>query len=393
MKDLLNYGERSNDKANYKAKKARKKKASSRRKRSNKKLRIALITVAVILLVTLATAVVGVLMLLGKINYLSDDDMIVPSNVADIVLSDTDMVSEADTFTAAEMELFNNSIKDNFIEKDKRLSKEGVTNVLLLGTDGRSHSKNKTRSDAMVLMSINENTRKIVLTSVMRDTYVHIPGRPENEKITHAHAYGGPALAMETVEGALGVNIDHFAEVNFISFAELVDVFGGVDIDITRTERGVINNYVNKMFALYMFDDYHKSGTDYTLYSTGENTHLNGIQALAYTRIRDTGNGDYQRTERQRIVLEQLIDKARKSDYKTLVSGFDTVADDVTTDYSMAEIMALAMKVGEYKDYEIVQLRIPDDRTDFISGIYRGYWVLRIDFEASRKLLYSEIFE
>ena len=327
---------------------------------------------------------------LRKIEYVSPDASTVPNDISSIVLSDSDEepVSGADVFDDATMDDVDVVIREAQVDENGLKYEEGVTNVLLLGTDGRVASNSRTRSDAILILSINDNTKKITITSIMRDTYVAIPGRPENEKITHAHAYGGAQLTVQTVQNNFGIRIDKFAEVNFYALMDIVDALGGVTVaDVTDAEKKYLNNYIQEINNLT-----NCGADDGKLVETGENITLTGKQAMGYVRVRYTEGGDFERSARQREVLTDLIHRVREADYRTLLDVLNEVAENMATDYTEAELLKLAVNAGSYMNYEIAQQRIPVDGS-YIGGIYRGSWVLRIDFDVNREKLYSGIFD
>lgn len=354
---------------------------------SKRSTKIVITCLALVLL--LAAVVFGVVScVFGKIDFMSEKELAIPEDLDSIVLEpEEETVSESDTIDEEQMEALDEKILGSQVNEDGLRYEEGVTNVLVLGTDGRSEREGHTRSDVIIIMSINDNTKKITLSSIMRDTYVGIPGRRGNDKINAAHAYGGPALAVQTVEKAFGVKIDKFIRVNFYSFMDIVDALGGVQLNISAAEKKVMNVYIRQINRVNHWNE--DSGI---MTESGENITLTGKQAMGYVRVRYVGDGDYERTLRQRRVLEQIIKKAREADALTLLNVVDKVAENVSTDFSAGEITKLAMNAAEYKDYEISQLRIPVEGS-YWGGIYKGIWILDIDFEKNRQALYGEIFD
>ena len=343
-------------------------------------LAIVLLSVAVILIAQSS---------LGRIDYVTENELVIPEDISAMVISDSDeIVSATDDIDEEEMAEIEREIFVSQVDENGLRYEEGVTNVLLIGTDNRNKKTKNSRSDALLILSLNENSKKIVVTSIMRDTYVAIPGRNTSEKITHAHAYGGAALTKKTVEGAFGIRIDKFVEVNFYSFIDVVDALGGVTVShITEDELEYLNYYLGEINHLTG-----REWQDGMLPEAGDNIKLTGKQALSYARIRRVGDGDYQRTQRQRDVLTGMIRQAREANVFELIDAFNSVADEVKTDYSESELLKLIGNAADYKDYEIVQCRIPVEGS-YKSGIYDGLWVLKIDFDANRKMLYSEVFD
>ena len=182
-------------------------------------------------------------------------------------------------------------------------SLEGYRNIVLLGLDAREDSFGTgNRSDCIMIISLNQETKNVKIASVYRDTYLNIDGHGL-DKVTHAYSYGGPKLALSTLNKNLDLNITEFVAVNFDTVHTVVDSVGGVDINIEQSELKYINNYItaaDKQFGT----------STQKITTTGKQT-LNGVQALAYSRIRYTEGGDYKRTERMRDVLIAVFEKAK----------------------------------------------------------------------------------
>lgn len=253
-----------------------------------------------------------------------------------------------------------------------------VFNILLIGQD-RREGQGRQRSDAMILCTLNLETKTLTMTSFMRDLYVQIPGYRDN-RMNAAYQFGGMPLLNDTLMVNFGVQVDGNIEVDFEGFAEIVDILGGVSIELTGTEAGYLNN--GKGWRL-------KSGTNL----------LTGEQALAYSRIRyiksnDTSgraDSDYGRTYRQRQVLTSLINSCKNSNLTTLMSLLDPIMDIVATDMSEAQIVEYAMEVFPIlSELKIVTQRIPADGT-YEGARIRGMSVLIPDLEANRQLLLDSI--
>ena len=184
------------------------------------------------------------------------------------------------------------------------ISENYVTSVLVIGTDGRTED-DKGRSDSMILVSINKKTKKITMTSFMRDCCVDIPGYGE-DKLNAAYAYGGTELLMDTIEKNFRVKIDDYILINFNTFAEVIDAANGIDIELSDEEAQEVNNILISEVNELMGDE-----RESDLLEHGGKLHLSGKQALSYSRIRKVGNSDFERTSRQRRVMSELISKAR----------------------------------------------------------------------------------
>jgi len=183
----------------------------------------------------------------------------------------------------------------------EEVSKEAttITNIALFGTDQRYDEDS--RSDAIMVLTLDGKHKKIKLTSIMRDSYVHIDGYGM-DKINHAYFYGGPSLAVRTINENFGLDIRNYATVNFNQLMEIVDAIGGVDIEIKDYELRNINSQIEYQSRLY--------GKPATYIDAPGKQHLNGIQALGYSRVRYVGNGDFERTQRQRDLLDALFHEA-----------------------------------------------------------------------------------
>lgn len=254
---------------------------------------------------------------------------------------------------------------------------EEVYNLLLIGTDGRYTDKNS-RSDTMIIVSINRETKKIIMTSVMRDIYCTIPG-VGNTRMNHAHAYGGAALLFDTIEYNFGIRIDDYVTINFYGFMEAVDAIGGIPMEISEGEIKWMNFYVDELNTLLGED----ADVDILSASDAGERLLNGKQALAYSRVRYVGNADFERTSRQRNVLMALMEKAKTLSLLELNDLMNTVLPCVTTNLTQGEVLSLLLHAGEYLDYEVDSGRIPIDGS--WKGLnVRGMAVLGIDFAVNR---------
>lgn len=234
-------------------------------------------------------------------------------------------------------------IDENEIEVNTGIDNElkGYRTIAIFGVDSRSNELVKgTRSDCIILATINENTKEVNLTSVYRDTYLEITGR-DLDKITHAYAYGGATLAMSTLNTNLDLNIKEFVTVNFESVVDIVDAVGGVNMNITSAELQQINGIINETNRITGKNASHIS-------KTGNQT-LNGVQALAYGRIRYTAGGDYKRTERMRDIMMAVVNKAKRMSVSQLNALADKLLPIVYTNINASEIISLIPQLATYK--------------------------------------------
>ena len=261
---------------------------------------------------------------------------------------------------------------------------ENVKNILLIGIDARGDS-NAGRSDTMIILSINDKTKTITMTSLMRDCYVAIPGRGNN-RLNAAHAYGGANLLMQTIELNFGIHIDGFARVNFVSFPQIIDNIGGVTVGVEANEIQYINSYlreINRIFGLDPNDSKYPEG------QVGAQL-LNGRQALAYSRIRYVGS-DYARTQRQREVLNAVASKLRGMGIFEIDSFLNNTLPLISTNLDRGYVNSLITSAPSLLKYTINEARIPADGMG--TGVrIDGKSVISVDLVAARNYLNAVIY-
>ncbi len=254
-----------------------------------------------------------------------------------------------------------------------------IKNIALFGVDATDGETG--RSDSIMIATIDPVHKKVKLTSIMRDSYVYIDGYG-NDKINHAYAYGGPELSIKTINENFGLNIQDFASVNFSSLPKIINILGGVDIEITSEELQYINNYIN--------DINNKDGTNSPHITYAGVNHLDGTQALAYSRIRYTAGGDYKRTERQRTVLEALFTKLTSASIGSYNSLLNEVLPYVQTNLNAGDILSLGTKVlGIGNNLE--QDRFPRDGYGE-GAMIEGVYYLTFDIETAKQQMRDYIF-
>ncbi|MBU3088482.1 LCP family protein [Clostridium gasigenes] len=225
-----------------------------------------------------------------------------------------------------------------------------IKNIALFGVDAEDGGAG--RSDSMMIVTIDPIHSKLKVTSLMRDSYVNIAGHGM-DKLNHAYAFGGPQLAIKTINENFGLNVEDFATVNFSSLPIVIDLIGGVDIEIMAEELDSLNASIATHNTA--------NGTNSpNIYATGPQ-HLDGTQALAYSRIRYTDGGDYKRTERQRTVLESLFTKLIKTSPSSYNSILTNVLPHVQTSLSPTTILSLGTKVLGIGNGTLIQERFPRD--------------------------------
>ena len=245
---------------------------------------------------------------------------------------------------------------------------ENIVNIMLVGQDARE-GWGRSRSDSMILVTFNKSQKTITLPSFLRDLYVQIPGYQDN-KMNSAYPVGGMELLGQTVETNFGVTVDGFVEVDFSHFADVIDLLGGVDLELRADEAAYINMTAD------------------TWGLTAGMQHLNGSQALQYSRIRHLDlDSDFSRTGRQRKVINALIEKFRNTKLTTLMGLLDDLLPMITTDMTNAEIMDYATDLFPMlADCTIVSQRVPADGC-YTTATIRGMSCVVADMDAARQLL------
>lgn len=203
---------------------------------------------------------------------------------------------------------------------------EKLINIMLVGQDRRP-GEGRQRSDSMILCSYNPKTNELSIISFLRDLYVKIPGGYSDNRLNAPYAFGGFPLLYDTMKENFGITIDGGVEVDFDGFVELIDLLGGIDVQLSYEEAYEVN----------------KECREYSYCEEGKN-HLDGEAALAYARIRSI-DSDFARAGRQRTVLLKLYEKAKKSSPETLMQLFKKALSMVTTDMTDGEMISIATKL------------------------------------------------
>lgn len=256
-----------------------------------------------------------------------------------------------------------NHEETNKIQTEKNI--KDIKNIALFGIDSEEGSAG--RSDAIMIITIDSTHKKLKVTSIMRDSYVNIDGH-DMDKINHAYAFGGPELAIKTINSNFGLNIEDFISVNFSSLPKIIDLLGGVDINITEEEVP------------------HVPGID----SPGNHT-LNGEQALSYARIRYAAGGDFVRTERQRTVLNSLFSKFSTLPVTSYPELIAKILPYTKTNMSSTDLISIALKGATLLENGLHQERFPRDED--AKGIMKGgVYYLSFDLPKVKKEMMNYIF-
>ena len=262
------------------------------------------------------------------------------------------IVTDEEEAELAEKE--DHEIVDVMTNKELEAKKDNVHNYALFGVDCRTSGYEGCRSDTIMVLSYNEDSNKASLISVPRDTYVNISGYGL-DKINHSYSYGGATLTIQTLNRTLDLDIEEYVSVNFGAVESIIDAIGGVEVYIDSYEIGQVNG----------------------IWSEGLH-HLNGEQALAYARIRYVGNGDFERMERQREVIESAITSVSNLNVFELMTLVKELLPLVRTNMPQNEILDLLNTVMAKGIPTLTDAQVPaqDDGADTtLNGVY--YFVPR----------------
>ncbi len=263
---------------------------------------------------------------------------------------------------------------DKYVTSSELKSDSSVKNILLLGVDARSNEEaEQTRSDTMMLISVDSKHHCIKLVSFLRDTWVYIPSLDYSQRLNAACSNGGYKNVVETIEYNFGVDIDGYVVTDFEMFKVLVDSLGGVKIDVTEKEAKEVTNHPKRYGNVTL--------------EAGENK-LTGEQALAYCRIRKIDT-DFVRTERQRTVMSAILKKAMTNPFKLYKMAYAS-APYIETDLSKGELMGFVAKAGTCVT-KIHQTSVPFDGTWDYATIY-GNSVIKINQEKNKDKLIDYIY-
>lgn len=344
--------------------------------------RTALVTACIVLSVILVLlAIAGVLLtyldtnFLDRLNYVTGDTTISPEDASGLI--------DPDDYVTLDPNGSGIIVDPNEMTEPPEITDplgqgDHIVNIMLIGQDARK-GEGKQRSDSMILVTFNKSTKKITLTSFMRDSYVYIPGYGAT-KLCHAYQYGGMTLLNQTIYNHYGIQVDGNVEVNFEGFEKIINMLGGVEIELTRKEANFMNE--DQGFSV-------KKGLQT----------LNGEEALFYARLRHI-DSDYKRTERQRKVLLSVFEKYRKQSLTKMLSLMEEALPYVTTDMSKDEIKGYAMELfGMVAGCEVDTMRLPAAGT-YKDGYAQVFDIpdkylscqVEIDFEANKEVL-REIFK
>ena len=326
---------------------------------------IAMIVALVIVLVLLIAAALGLNYVFGKLGRFEN-----PVQEGETIVTIPD---ETETDPAENVEGLESVDASDVVFETVDVLEGNVVNIMLIGQDRRP-GEDRARSDSMILVSMNKQKGTIQLTSFMRDLYVQIPGYLDT-RLNAAYRYGGTDLMNETFKINFGVEIDGNVMVDFEEFTEIIEIVGGVTLDISSAEAGYMNKNSKNRFS---------AGSNY----------FNAEDALTFTRMRYAAGGDYGRTDRQRRVIMAIAYSLRDADLVTIFNLIDEVLPHIVTNLTDAQIIeyattGLGILAGGGK---IDTFRIPQDDAHYNANI-RGMSVLVPDLEMCREDLKEFIYD
>ena len=336
--------------------------------------RAALIVLCIFLaaiFVAMAGIAIYVTYLYNRMEYVGQDTTLSPEEASSVALQDAETIDPDDEDLLDQDDV---EVKDEYVYHEGQ--GDHIINIMMVGQDARE-GENVQRSDTMILVTFNLKTRTITLTSLMRDQYVKIPGYGST-KLNHAYQYGGMSLMNETLYNHYGIEIDGNFEVDFTGFEKIIDLLGGVEIDLTKKE------------VEYLKEKGFKN------VKVGKNV-LEGESALWYARLRSIDN-DYARAKRQQNVMMSLFESYKELSYPQMLSLLHEILPLLRTNMTMSEITNYAVQLYPmFSGAEVETMRIPVDGT-FKGGFVKVSEGLKlwcqydIDFEANREVL-NKIFE
>lgn len=257
--------------------------------------------------------------------------------------------------------------EENVLSKDSKVTikntqsddSKNVSNVLLIGTD------NCTLADSIMILTVDRKNDDIKLSSIMRDSWVDIPGYG-NSKINASFSRGGAGLLLRTINENYNLAIDKYIRVDFSKLPKLIDKLGGIDINVTKEEADIMSAYIKDLNKI--------NKTDEKIVSGAGLKHLTGTQVTAYCRIRYTEGNDFKRTERQRQVLKIIGDKISRLNLSDKLSFLSNTLSYVETNLEYSDVMTMSANLLFMSNINIKENRFPNDgdyKDDWSDGVYK----------------------
>ncbi len=279
-------------------------------------------------------------------------------------------------------------IQDDEVIEENDLScvdVEGYVNIILLGVDSRSMKKSALKSantDAIIVVSMNEKTGEVNLTSVFRDTFLKMGDTSTYEKINAAYYFGGAKMSMKSLNQAMDLNIKKYVLFNFKMVADLVDAVGGIKVDVKEREIEELNKYTKETAK-------HIGQKKYKTVKKAGRQELEGVQAVAYGRIRKGVGDDFRRTSRMRTVIKKVTSKLKNKNLFQLKSIMELCLDDCKTNLSKNDLIGFAQRL--YKVDLKGSIAYPYTvKTGLLNGVS---YVFPGDLEDSARRLHKDLFD
>ena len=248
--------------------------------------------------------------------------------------------------------MYDKEADESVLNETDYKSEDGITNILLVGTDARP-GETDSRSDSMMILTVDNKNKSLKLTSLARDTYADIPGYGK-QKLTHAYVYGGINLLTETIEKTFELDIQNYAIVDFLSFMDIVDTLGGVEVNVQQSEISELNKYTKECYNLST----NPNKGSLQLIETSGTHNLNGYQALAFSRIRKNDSA-FERDRRQREVIQGMVNGLKELPVTKYPELVNTILPHVKTNMKPTQIISLAGKALSIGDLSIKQMEFP----------------------------------
>ena len=339
-------------------------------KKSKKSTKILIVVASILVVLIIAAVLLYCIVIMpyysDRIDIVSKPQEDIESTVNDTI--DIELPDNPDEIPAEDQ------TKDVIYEEEQK--EDEIINILLSGVDTRSYDLNS-RSDTIILASYNKTQHTVKLVSFMRDSWVYLPERGWS-RINAATVYGGTGLLINTINYNFDLDIQNYVQVKFDDFRKIIDIIGGIDVELTQQEI----NYINRKL--------HSDDRDWSNDITAEPglVHLNGAQALWHCRNRSIGNSDYTRTERQREVIGIIIDKILSMSLGEVSSIVFELRNYVNTNIPMQTILELGYDAMIAGNIEVESSRVPFDG-EFWSANKNGASVLELDIDANTALLHE----
>ncbi len=354
-------------------------------KKKKRKKKALIILLPIISLILVAAIIVGAFVI-KKLNLIDID-----TSETTTIAPDQEFVEDEDeTLNFEDMDDatgndFKEILKNWATNGGDKMSSKNVINVLLIGSDasaemsGRPSITDQGRTDAMILVSIDKVNETIKLVSFMRDSYTYMDQFDRYAKLNAACANGGPAYLVETIESDYKIEIDGYVLVDFDSFQQVIDVVGGVEIDVPA----YVANHLNK------------KDLKNNPIKSGENVLLDGEQALHFSRVRKTdSDGDVSRVERQRQVINALIEKCLDASLSEINEVADVILANVRTNISQKSILSYAAQAvsGGWAGFEISEVTMPSSNTRYGYNSRDTAWIWVVDYPLAAQQLQMELY-